>query len=275
MRPPVELANSWLSQDAKNGLLSDPADYLKAYYTPLSAAPERWNSVADASHWRALSQVGDVISDVCAVLGVDPADFQDVPRENNSVSKEALELLLDLKLPFRVNEQNNFNKQLYLDEMPRTGAFKMSKDDARDVQARHDRQIARFCDLVPDVPAACLQLDFEEYPDAFSLRSDPPNYLNELRFAIERLNAQLWLERCVGSMNLALAMFQSKDLARASDALDRAEMQLSRAMQVNFERVSEGVETRRQRLDRMKLRLRRMSARQEAGARASGGSEQG
>ncbi|MEL7014377.1 MAG: hypothetical protein AAFO72_14015, partial [Pseudomonadota bacterium] len=261
VRPPAELANSFLSQRAKNGIVSDPAAYLDGFGVNFTRIAARWSTHSDDARWRSLSQIGDVVGDFCSVLKLDPGAFKAIPRTNQALSKETFDLLLHLNLQFRVGDRKNFNKTMFVEELPNQRSFKISRTDAEDIQARHAAEIESFLALAPEIAAKDLEIDPERYPEEAILTSAPPPYIPELRYIIPRLNAQIWIEKSIGRMNLAEAMILKGNKMRAKQLLGAAGAHLNRAAQVDAGRVKSDVSNLRLRLRKMKARVDTMSSR--------------
>lgn len=261
VRPPAEMANSFLSQRAKNGVVTDPAAYLDAFEISFTRIVTRWSAGSDGARWRSLSQVGDVVRDFCDVLRIDPGAFKTIPRTNQALSNETFQLLQHLNLKFRIGDQKNFNKMMFVEELPNQRSFKISRADARDIQARHAEEIASFLAVAPEIAAEDLEIDPGRYPEDATLTSTPPAYIPELRYIIPRLNAQIWLEKSIGRMNLAEAMILKGNKKRAKQLLEAAGAHLNRAAQVEAQRVTSDIANLRLRLQKIKAKADAMPGR--------------
>lgn len=259
VRPPAELASSTLSQRARNGLKPDPQSFLVGYMAPLDAA-SNWASAAGQVRWRAIGQVGDVVTDLCDLIGEPPDDYQSAARANPSLSAEHFALLSDLAMPFRVKGQANANRQMYLGEMAGRAPFKINRELAQFIQARHAPTIARFLEFAPDLSPEDLEVDLTAYPLADQLESTaPPPYAADLRFVIARLNAQIWIERAIGYLHLAEKRVMERRFVRAGHATDRAEDALRKAAQVDSDIVQDTVEALRADLRRTRDAVNRQA----------------
>ena len=251
VRPPAEMANSFLSQSAKNGEMVDPEAYLGKFRVNFTRVANRWAERVDGARWRALSQVDDVVGDFCSVLMIDPRAFKTVPRTNQALSKEAFELLHHLNLKFRIGDRKNYNRMMFVEELPSKQSFKIARSDALDIQTRHAAEIESFVALVPEISPEHLEVDLDRYPEDVTLSSAAPPYTPELRFIIRRLNAQIWLEKSIGRMNLAEAMISDGRKKRARELLGAAGAHLNRAAQVDADQVTSDVANLRLRLEKL------------------------
>ena len=251
VRPPAEMANSFLSQSAKNGEMVDPEAYLGKFRVNFTRVANRWAERVDGARWRSLSQVDDVVGDFCSVLKIDPRAFKTVPRTNQALSKEAFELLHHLNLKFRIGDRKNYNRMMFVEELPSKQSFKIARSDALDIQTRHAAEIESFVALVPEISPEHLEVDLDRYPEDVTLSSAAPAYTPELRFIIRRLNAQIWLEKSIGRMNLAEAMISDGRKKRARELLGAAGAHLNRAVQVDADQVTSDVANLRLRLEKL------------------------
>jgi len=255
-RPPAELAASWLAQEAKNGMAQDPKSYLKRYAVHLSGIAANWSSLGFKTRWRALSQVPDILFDFCDLLGVDKAVFANLKRKNESISVEMYQLLSDLNLPFRLKHDAHRNKQMYLEELPSFKKLKIGRDVAEAIQTRHAGQIERFLDIVKDIPAKYMEIDLNAYSEAVDLEWTSPPYLDELRFIIQRLNAQNWLEKSVAKINMARTFIAYRQMDNAVNQLNQAQGLLRYAAQVDMTAVNAQIEDQTRTIEELRSRTK-------------------
>ncbi|MEL6315014.1 MAG: hypothetical protein AAFQ60_13320, partial [Pseudomonadota bacterium] len=167
------------------------------------------------------------------------------------LSKEAFELLHHLNLKFRIGDRKNYNRMMFVEELPSKQSFKIARSDALDIQTRHAAEIESFVALVPEISPEHLEVDLDRYPEDVTLSSAAPPYTPELRFIIRRLNAQIWLEKSIGRMNLAEAMISDGRKKRARELLGAAGAHLNRAAQVDADQVTSDVANLRLRLEKL------------------------
>ena len=113
---------------------------------------------------------------------------------------------------------------------------------ARSIQERYADAVADITAMCPDVSTDCLEVDLSGYPEAVDLSTTALSYRDELGFIIQRLNAQIWIERTRNALLRVDLFLERGNVTRAKAALDRAEAALGKAALLHSEHLDSLVE---------------------------------
>lgn len=258
VRPAADLANSWLNQNVRNGVMRNAEAYLQSYRAPFLRTARHWADAAGQVRWRALAQVPDIVDDICDLLALDPTPLGAAERVNEALTPEQFQLLADLTLPMRIDGRKNQNRALFLGERPGSRKFKMPRAWATEIEARALPNVEAFLEFAPDVPPDALRCDMSSYPEDAVLTWDTPAYAQEMGDIIARLNAQIWLERVNAKLSAAKTMLVQGDLNRAGRQISAAEQCMAHAAQVDVPVVNAALSEQGKRLNTLRDRLAHM-----------------
>ncbi|MEQ8895579.1 MAG: hypothetical protein RID23_00685 [Roseovarius sp.] len=259
LRPQVDLAVSRLSVSARSGSISvnrmnlEPQD---PYYNYLDLW-HRWTRHFDHVAFLPFKRHKDVVRTICDFLALDPERFEKPLRVNEKVDYRAAMLSAALRLPQFIAGKRNANKNAFLDEMPVEHPISISRAWALELQSgfvEGKRELVERCDTLRDDD---LQISPEKYPeegnfDAIFQKFEAADFA---RYAIVRLNAQLWIERAGNKLATTELELVRNQPDKAQTSLKEAERFLNNAAQAEIGATDEEIAAARTKLEALGEKL--------------------
>ena len=220
IRPLEELIESLISTRALNGSL----DFTKTVNTKIKIGNmiDSWSNSQNRSIWMSLREFPDVIDGVCRVLKIDRGEFEEVPRQNVALNALAVNLLGHLGLPRFFGKNPNRLRNNYLNEIPLTNKPRISRAIAENIQERHAESVEMALQKCKNLKISDLRSDLSQYPKEANFQFDAPPYLEEVRYVVERLNVETWLQRLNNLLLNAENMKISGDRPKARSVINKS-----------------------------------------------------
>ena len=257
LRPPVSLVQSWISTRAKNGR-GDFEPFLSGFSAQIDKSIQNWSGFGSKVEWHSLTKVRDTINHACQLLEVDRTTDFETPNENVSLSAKSVELLGHLSLPRKQSGRRNRFRKTYLEELPSGVKPKLSRSQAKAIQNRHTEEIARIMELCPHLTEDDLLVDVSKYPEHANFGTAPPTYVDELKYVVTRLNAEVAYQKV--RAELASADLHIKETAplKAKRCLARANAFLVDLQNSDLDSLSAPTKPLEKRLNRLKTHLAKL-----------------
>ncbi|MDQ7080568.1 MAG: hypothetical protein Q9M41_07885 [Paracoccaceae bacterium] len=175
-------------------------------YYDLDSLVSRWETAFGAHNVTLVPyrHFPDMAAWLAAHLGVDDRSLHPARRSNGPLDVQTMALINALDVPiFLQDGQRNPSAELFLDKLPCAEPLRIGRDLARNIQARFVAANQRLVARRPDLPAGCLEPDWQRHEGAANLHvlDEACAFSPQLGRLIRIFNERLVFER----LNTALA----------------------------------------------------------------------
>lgn len=257
LRPQADVVLSRLSTEARNGTISYEnlkVDRNDPYYNYLKLW-KLWSGVFEHVHFLPFERNKDVIQCVCDLLGTAPELYKEIGRKNEKIDYRAAMFTHRLRLPMFADGIQNRNREIFLDEMPMEQPICLSEAQGREIQDKFTESNAELVAQCDTLEASDLELNLKRYPekgnfDDIFLETPDQDFA---RYAVLRLNAQIWMERAQTNVAYVERALLNKNFANARQFKRTALSCLSNAAQAKLPSLENRIQQLRSKLQGFKI----------------------
>ena len=161
-------------------------------------------------------------------LHLNGGGFQSARRSNQALDYRTMAISNALR--FKYYDENNGpnrNAQFFIDDLPQKEKLRVSRDVGEKLQSRFTESNARLVKDWPHINNYDMAVDWKSFPEGGNLYKlhALDEFSEHLRYIVERLNAQLWLERSIAKNLESRIAELSDDMTSAIELCNTARQQ--------------------------------------------------